>query len=214
MTCWAAERTAWGCDGRPDRARAAALGPSAEAHPGDCRGRGHGRCRADADRQRRRALHRAGGDRRGAAPVAPPPARQADRRHDYARGAAPTFRARARGARVRRRFARSGSGQDLYDVRGRRPRYAAARAVGEPARQAARSHVALSDRRCRSIQGVLQGIAGAQRGATARDAGTRHVPAAVGCVLHARLLERSTVLHGDESRHDGARRHGDSRAGA
>src|SRR5882724_1220833 len=117
-----------------------------------------------------------------------------------------------RRSRLRRRFARPGGREDVHDLCGCRTGHAAARAVGEPPRQAARDYLALSDCRRRSVQGVLQRVAGAQGGRTARCAGARRVPAAVGRVLHAGLPERSTVLDGDESRHDGARRHRDSRA--
>jgi len=186
MTCWGVERTAWGCDGRPDRARAAALGPSAERILVIAVGAATGRGRADADRQRRRALHRAGGDRRGAAPVCAAARSQADRRYDHARGAAPALRAscsrRARTPPIRSVWQWARPTRRTWTSAAIRCCSCCRRAG---ATSCAKSR-ALSDRRYRSVQGVLQGIAGAQRGSTASRRRDSTCSCAVGCVLHAR----------------------------
>src|SRR6266581_2345986 len=87
-------------------------------------------------------------------------------------------------------------------------------ALGLAARSAPGVHLALPRRRDGALQGLLRLRAGpsGRRGSGAR--GLRHLSAARGRVLDARLFFRPAVVHGDGARHDGARGDGPPRAGA
>src|SRR5439155_598658 len=155
---------------------------------------------------------RGGGAGGGAHPL-PATADRAARggRADPAR-AAPAAGARAGGAGLRGgRAAPVGRGH-VHDLRGHGPRHPAARALRQPARPAARLHVAVPDRGRRAVQGVLQRRAGAPRHGGAGARCLRHLPSPRGRVLHAGLLQRPAPLQRGGPRHDGARGHGDPRA--
>src|SRR5207247_2675550 len=145
-TRWAGVRTAWECDGPPDRTGAAALGPHPAARRHDRLGRGRGDRGAAAPRERRRPLPRPRRRRGGPDPAEAPVDGEAARRFRHAGGVAPAAAARARRARLRRRFPRYRGGADIHDVCGSRARHTAHGVVGGSPGQAAYSVVIVTVR--------------------------------------------------------------------
>src|SRR5438445_2693681 len=128
------------CDGAPDGARAAALGPRRAPAAALGVDRRAGVARPGPALERGRALPRAGGRRGGA----PPPEAAGDRAPHPGPGddarAAPAAAARARGARLRGGLPQIAGGRYLHHVRQRGAGHPAARALRQPAGSVSRVH--------------------------------------------------------------------------
>lgn len=129
------------------------------------------------------------------------------RRLEPRRDAARATRASARSAPLRCRAAGTPSGPNIYELCGRGAGHAGARPHRESAFRACGTHVVVSYRGPRAVQGVLRRRGRSGRCGAARCRGIRHVPPPVRRVLDARLVSGSAALDCHEQRPRAVGRH-------